>query len=1492
VTIRDDIVVTQVLYDSAVTRVQRGTYRPASGNNAGTVTPVIVKATAQDVPGESLIRQYHTSYLAQNKVEHPAVSRVISAIDEGAGRVLILDDIGGVTLKQWIKTLQAGHARWPLEDPSVFHGLMLRLLRWSITLVEGIGACHAQNIIHNDINPANVVVNPDTDQIQLIDFGAAFPDGANIHEWTVVEQHRTLTYISPEQTGRLNRSIDYRSDYYALGATLYQLFSSVPPFVAQDLPELIHCHIARHPEPLDKLNPLIPESLSALVMKLMAKAPEERYQNGRCIIQDLTALEQALVSGIPFPLSALGQNDVPEQLMIPSRLYGREQELKILRDALNSSHDKPALVAVEGEAGGGKTTLITEVILHGLDAPGLLLAGKNDAYNKKPHNALSQALAKSVEMLLNLPERQFQTWRSALLDALSQNPHTLTALCPELSALFVGVEIPPRVPLVNADIQIKLHTSIFLQHLSNLEPLLLFIDDVQWSDAPGIALLEALINANHPHITVLVTCRSEEVDAAHPYSLMKQSLQDNAVATEIITLSNLGFSQISLLLNATFHINDDRLTELAKIVSRKTLGNPLFVHEFLKAAHHQRNSREKNINKPALYYDAQQGCWLWDKNQLKQIASSGNVAALLIDALHYQDPATQDLLQWAACIGTRFNETLLESVTQRSVADIKQQLNSVYSQGYIHRIADQQGNYAFNHDRIRQAYYELQTREKSQHRHWIIGQACAASAKNNEGFVDDPLPHFLAALRQEIPAAISEDDDVATDIINAFYDGAISARDKTANNIALQYVQCALRVVEAMAWHDTTQLSRLLLLEGELGYLTADIQLGGQAFDRYRAVNADVMLQAASFSQQAPLAYVRGDIDGSIHCSLSCFRLLGIDTPDFGGDITQALQFQREHFEMLGGFEKLAQRDIWKDVGEGGSPILQNTASTMCLLLRTKGQYQWGEWIGLVGTCDFLQFGFSDYTLQLLSLVDSLLLELKQHRFDQTIVNGTLDVAENNSRFFGAGFFFGNAGAYSGRYGRPMLDCLKLLERGGKISFDRGEYLPYVASASNRIVVGFSMGLPLQELSAIIAEHQRFMVSCGEFVTAGKYYSRLVNQLLGSNAVDDLNRSGFTQTQGDFLSHSAAFGIYHHLRLQNYFWRGQYALLAAYFLKEKTELANLPGMAPVDDNHFLYVIACLQCADNNDSMQVSIKHIEEIAQVCPPNFRHKALLIKAEQYRLDNDIRASDYYQQAAIDAKENGFIQMYALAHELHARYWQQQARPDLMQYHIVKAIQSYQRWGCAVKLDQLVNDFGQSLNYRESIFGNMESDNVVSGDAQSSGSPVSTARLMIQNVLPVNESQINVSQISVPGVSTPTAQNQKTLLKIANMVAEELDLKPRLSQIIQLAVENTHADGGVLLQGKNLQPKAIALSTGVYDVSQGIPFELPADAIACCVESKKAVMVAGLPSDNTGCHDVFLCYPVLYKGHCQSVILLMHSANKTGVKTADVKKAEFDRQ
>jgi len=1432
VSIKNNIVFTETLYSSSVTLVRRGVYKNGK--------PVVVKYTAQDVPDERLIEQYKISYLSQKKVSHPAVSKAVELIMDGTGCALVMEDIAGESLGSWINTVFVEHSRWPLEIPGLFHLYLLRLLRWSIMLAEGIAAFHQQDIIHNDINPANIAINSETDQLQVIDFGASFPDGSNINDWSVVDQHRTLTYISPEQTGRLNRNIDYRSDYYALGATLYQLFSGRPPFIAKDLPELIHCHIARHPVPLDVVNPLLPASLSALILKLMAKAPEDRYQNGRCLIQDLKAIEQAVKTGMPLSPALLGNNDVPEKLLIPTKLYGRERELKSLQKVLNETNSKHALITVEGEAGGGKTSLVNEAILHFIDRPIQVLSGKSETYNKRPHLALSQALSQSVELLLALPDKIYLPWRKALLNELNQNPHTLIGLCPDLCRVFDGVDVADKGLLHNADIQLKLHTAIYLRHLSKLEPILLVIDDVQWCDAPSFSLLEALIRDNHPRITLLFTCRSDEVDESHLYSRLKRSIDYEGISVTEISLKNLSIYNICELLSATFHGVSESYIDISKILFGKTLGNPLFINEFLKAAHKK--------NDEALFYDNSKGRWCWNEEKLVQVATAGNVAALLVDSLHQQSSETQDVLQWAACIGTKFSGGLLSFVTGFPADRIKACLNPAYQQGYIHKSSILPNHYIFNHDRIRQAYYELLSGKDAIDRHWVIGLACL---NFSEKYSDDPLPHLLGALqdKQYLNSSCDFDLDV---IVLKFFNGAQLAKEKMAYEIGLQYINCAFELLEnAKYLIDTGGIDRdvyydkmgdILLLQGSLGYLSNNRDLAEKSYMEYRHIHDDPVRKASSYAQQIPLVFVLGDFDVMVSYSLKCFSLLGVDVPGFGEDILPQIDEQWSEFRKLGGFSKIEGAGNPKEIDSIELSTLHSTAANMMLLGLNVSKFQWAEWFGLVGINSYLSRGYTKFVPQLMGIFDSMLYSIGKFNTNCTVADKASEFIKIDQGFPGDGFVYNTIGAYGGRYSRSMIECVEYLDVGAKRSFEKGEYLPYLACISNKMTTSFSAGHSLAKLQEHAEDLRRFLISCGEFVSVGKIYYRLLNQLVNVEEVDLLDRKRFSKPQWEALKNSVAYGAYFHLKLQLAFWRGEYAYVSAEYTKKRSLLETVHGFSIGDDNHFLNAISLFNNALIDDPFSInsafeyaneSVQYICRVGAIYPPNFRHKVLLIEAEQQRLKGDPRASDTYQSAAIDAKENGFIQMYALAHELHASYWQQQGRPDYVKHHIEKAFQGYHRWGCALKIDQLQRRFGQYLLQQ-----------------------------------------------------TPAEfQDQRKLLKISNQIAEELDLNKRLNQIIELAVEHTGAEHGILLLKHN--EKYIAhpgahLNDKESQGHQAVIDPLPMVLINSCVLSRQPLLVGDAANDPR-CKDFvislaqnvlsLLCYPVVHKGECQSLLLLTHS-------------------
>ena len=544
--------------------------------------------------------------------------------------------------------------------------------------------------------------------------------------------------------------------------------------------------------------------------------------------------------------------------------------------------------------------------------------------------------------------------------------------------------------------------------------------------------------------------------------------------------------------------------------------------------------------------------------------------------------------------------------------------------------------------------------------------------------------------------------------------------------------------------------------------------------------------------------------------------------------------------------------------------ILQSTAANMMLLLGVKGKYQWGEWFGLVGINDFLSSGFSKSIPQLLSLFDSLIFSDNEYKYDQRIVDWTLGVAKYNCRFPGVGFVYNNVGGYSGRYSRSMPQCLEAFDSGKKVSFDQGDYLSYLACLSNKVVLAFSAGLELEKVKKYSKDLHIFLISCGEFVSAGKYYYKIIDNLMGVSSFGLLDRKYFTDIQWEMLSNSAIYGAYHHLRLLEFFWNARYVSVVDHYKAEKNEIEKIRGIAQVDDNHFIYAISCLQCGDvDSEFLEKAMEDIEDLARIYPPNFRHKWLLVQAEKCRLDNDVNATELYRQAAMDAKENGFIHMYALTHELHARYWQEQGRLDYTKYHITKAMQGYQRWGCVLKLENLYYEFGQSLDF-QSLFSSFTS---------------------VSNIQTIGE--------NIDLVGAVNMQGQKALLRIANMIAEELDLERRLLQITQITIENTGADQGILLLNidGNFHPKAVmclndndgSASCDVYRENMAVPFELPISLINECAASKKVVLLRHTDNSDTNSldvsffqkHDVqsLLCYPIIYKGYCQSVLLLTHS-------------------
>src|SRR6266568_4146094 len=593
--------------------------------------PVVLKTSAEALPAAaSLQREYDLI----KDLDLPGVARAYGLAPAGDRVVLVLEDCGGERLKALFAT-----GRLDLRTT----------LRLAVQLADTIAALHQRGIIHNDANPNNILVDRPTGRATLVDFSIAsrLPFEQRQPRQPGVLQG-TIAYMSPEQTGRMNRDVDYRTDFYSLGVTLYEMLTGRLPFESLDPLEVVHCHIAKAPVPPSALDTALPKPLSDIVMKLLAKTAEERYQSGFGLRADLArCLEEWDATGRIQGVVA-GATDLADRFVIPQRLYGRDDEVATLRAAFErASVGAAELLLVSGYSGIGKTSLIHELHKSLAHRRGYFIAGKFDQLARDtPYGGVAQAFRGLIRQLLTESEEAVRGWKGALLAALGGNAQVIIDVIPAVE-LVVGKQ--PPVPLLGATESQNRFNLLFQKFLGVFatpeRPLVIFLDDLQWADAATLALLRTLLgNPDLNGLLVIGAYRDNEVTDRHPLMLTLGEIRVAGTPVREITLGPLPPAHLTQFIADTLHIDGDRARPLADLVLSKTAGNPFFVTQFLKTLHQEE----------LVVFDYSAGHWHFDLARIRRMDITDNVVDLMAAKIRRLPAPTQEMLKLAACIGNRF----------------------------------------------------------------------------------------------------------------------------------------------------------------------------------------------------------------------------------------------------------------------------------------------------------------------------------------------------------------------------------------------------------------------------------------------------------------------------------------------------------------------------------------------------------------------------------------------------------------------------------------------------------------------------------------------------------------------------------------------------------------------------------------------------------------------------------------------------------------------
>ncbi len=846
--------------------------------------PVILKLLRQQPPSLDDHLRLRNHYSLTHSLNLPGVSPPLGLESYGQSLVLVSPDDGSLSLADFLGQTPGSRLAWP------------DFLPIAIQLSQILGGLYQHRILHKDIKPANILIQPETGQITLIDFGLAsqLPQETQTLQ-TLGLLEGTLAYLSPEQTGRMNRGIDYRSDFYSLGVTFYELLTGQLPFQSNDPLELIYFHLAQEPvlpHELGEEFAAIPAVLSKIVLKLMAKNAENRYQSALGLKADLErCLEQASTGTIAD--FVLGQIDQLSQFNIPQKLYGRETQVKALLEAFERvSRGSCELVLVSGYSGVGKTALVNEILRQLTRRHGLFSSGKFDQFQRNvPLGAIMRSHRELIRQMLTESEANLQGWRDRFLQYLGANAQLIIDAIPELE-LILGPQppVPELGALESANRLIRTFNQFVAAFQRADHPRVIFMDDIQWADLTSLQSLQsfAVADGNHYFLTV-ATYRENEVSAAHPLMQTVEAIRQAGKTVTEIHLAPLELKHVAQLVSETLHTEASAVAPLASLLFEKAAGNPFFLTQLLKSLY------EDGLFWFALPPSGQKGksSWEWNLEQICEREMSDNVVELMIGKIIRLPESTQQLLQLAACIGNSFQLQALAAVSQQSLSQTAQGLWEAIQTGLIvpigegYRLAQlfnaqeittlaqgQPITYRFLHDRVQQAAYSLIPDAERQTTHLKVGRLLLKNSMGKQ--LDEQIFEIVNHWNQAIEL-IRDQPAERIELAGLNLTAGRRARSTAAYEAALQYLKTGIALLPLTRWQTHYDLTLTLHVEtAEAAFLRADFDRAQHLIEQILESASNVLDQVKAYDIQIQCNTAQNKLSEALQVGQLALQLLGV----------------------------------------------------------------------------------------------------------------------------------------------------------------------------------------------------------------------------------------------------------------------------------------------------------------------------------------------------------------------------------------------------------------------------------------------------------------------------------------------------------------------------------------------------------------------------------------------------------------------------------------
>jgi predicted ATPase/signal transduction histidine kinase/tRNA A-37 threonylcarbamoyl transferase component Bud32 len=1451
---------------------------------------VVIKLMKTVYPSFIELIQFRNQFTIAKNLNLPGIIQTYSLETYQNGYALVMEDFGGISLKDYLTSVET---RYIVS--------LQEFLQVAIALCNTLDILIRHRVIHKDIKPANILINPQTKEVKLIDFSIAslLPRETQILMSPNVLEG-TLSYLSPEQTGRMNRGIDYRTDFYSLGVTFYELLTGQLPFQSHDPMELLHCHIAKLPLLVHEINPQIAPVLSSIVNKLMAKNAEDRYQSAFGLKYDLeNCLAQLKETGeiASFPIA---QRDVCDRFIIPEKLYGREPEVEILLKAFDRvTNNQTELMLVAGFSGIGKTALVNEVHKPIVRQRGYFIKGKFDQFNRNiPFSAFVQAFRDLMGQLLSESDTQLSTWKSEILQVLGDQGQVILEVIPELEQIIgqqlTATELSPSA----AQNRFNLLFQKFIQVFTTKEhPLVIFLDDLQWADSASLKLMQLLMSESGNGALLLIGAyRDNEVSTAHPLMLTLADIRKANATIHTIALAPLNKASLNQLMVDTFSCSSEIAQPLTQLVYQKTQGNPFFATQFLKALY------EDGL----ITFNFTESYWQCDIAAVKALALTDDVVEFVALQLQKLPTATQNVLKLAACIGNQFDLLTLAIVSEQSEIETAASLWKALQEGLVlptsevYKFFQDSGHdcnsnplnsnlqvpiYKFLHDRVQQAAYSLIPDKEKQFTHLKIGQLLLQNTSESQQ--EERIFEIVSQLNCGIALITqpSERQQLAQLNLNA----GRKAKEATAYGAAIHYLNSGIQLLTINSWKIAYELTRSLYEEAaEATFLNNEFEQMESLIQVVMEETTTLLDRVKVYEVELQADQVRNQSFKAIATGRELLAQLGVTLPESvtPPDIQQS---------VVNTLSTLAGRSI-EDLVD--LPLMDDTKALVALRIMASiapAIHQAAPYLFPIIACEEVNVclkygnaplsapGYADFgiVLNICNQIES------GYEFGQLAL---ILVDKFKAKSVQSMTLF-KVSALNQFNKQHIRTSISLLQESHSLGLETGDFFHVLASMIFKLFYVYLSGTEVLEVlladikayESNFAQNQRLLnwsnIICQSinnltessnnpecFIGEDYQDEKLLSALIKENDELTLHVFFLSKLTLNYLFENFPAAIENGNQGEQYLngGAGMLSVPVFYYYDSLSRLAVYPTAEPSQQEQLL-----LKVGENQEKLQFR-------AKFAPMNFQHKFDLVEAERHRvLGEKMAAMELYDRAITLAKANQYIQEEALSNELAAKFYLDWGKQKIAQAYMQEAYYCYARWGAKTKTEDLEKRYPQLL---APILQGQHHHLQLSSTIDGSSFPHQTIH--------TNLSSSSISE----------ALDFATIFKAAQVLSSEIQLEQLLATLLQVVMENAGAKKAALLvleQG-NLVVKAVAtINEGVTLVSvplsssQNIPIAL----VNYVKHSLKTVVLDNATVKNDFITDQYLmqqqpksvlCTPILRHGQ---LIGLLYLENKLtiGAFTSD---------